>query len=120
MALKQWLIEKELAKRNADRDLLLNTSPRDLRRFQDLVASTLENTLKNSLEKSYPRFEISFSSEEMSEALLQLVVLDSLDSVLASEGIGYSISSKETKRIRGERQGPEPYNYVKVCGTVAI
>jgi len=120
MALKQWLIEKELAKRNAERALLLNTAPNALRKFKELVTSTLEDKLKNSLEKSYPQFQISFSSEEMSEGVMQAVVLDSLDSALTSEGIRYSVASKETRHIRGDRQDPESYNYIVVRGTVTI
>jgi hypothetical protein len=120
MALKQWLIEKELAKSIAEGDLLCNTPPRALSKFKEQVWSTLESQLKDSLERGYPHFEISFSSEEVSGEVVQILVLEILDSALSSEDIGYSISSKETKRIRGERQGPEPYNYVKVCGTVTI
>lgn len=120
MALKRWLIEKELTKKAAERDLLLNTPPDALCKFKKLVTSTLEDKLVKSMEKSYPRFEISFSSEEMSEEAMQAVVLASLEYALASEGIGYSVSSKETRHIRGDRQDPESYNYIVVRGTVTV
>jgi len=120
MALKQWLIEKRTRQETAEWDLVCNTPPRALSKFKEQVWSTLESQLKDSLERGYPRFEVSFSSEEVSGEVMQTLVLEILNSALSSEDIGYSVSSKETKRIRGDRQNPESYNYIVVRGTVTI
>ena len=129
MALKQWLIKKELAKSIAksiaESDLLCNTPPRALSKFKEQVWSTLESQLKDSLERGYPHFEISFSSEEVSGEVVQILVLEILDSALTSEGIGYSVSSHQVRYHRGERHDPahkrlgrNPSHSIVVRGTV--
>ena len=123
MTLKQWLVAKELSKRNEEA----------LDIFKQLVVSSLEDKLKHSLEKGYPRFKISFSSEEIlpfgeiSGEDMQYTVLDFLDSLLTSENIGYSVSANEITHQQGEEHDPankklgrEPSCSIEVRGTITL